>query len=486
MTRHRLRALLPVVALLAAQVALAPPSLAAPAGALTLSDTVVAPATKVTLKGRLPPARSRTVRLQERNGTTWHTLVTKDSTRRGAFTFTITSPGVAGDQDYRVVAPPATLGGQRYDAVVTPTRTLTVVTMGSPTAGWKHSCALGSDRRAWCWGSNTYGELGDGTGGTSTGTLTSGPVQVVGGDWTDIDATMATTCGVKSDGTGWCWGDGATYFFPSGGWVPAPRQVSGTWSQISAGASYYCGVRPNTTGWCQGQNDDGQLGTTAATTTTVPSRVPGSWVQIVAGGTGSSNTTCGIKVVDRSAWCWGTGERGQLGNGQATSSPTPVKVSGGRQWASLSVGGRHVCGLTTDGAGWCWGENTDGRLGDGSNNNQQDVPVRVKAATSWAVLDAGEMHTCGVAVDGSGWCFGWNRYAQLGNGKSGDGATQYFPVPDPTRLPGTWTDVAAGFHHNVGVQAPGLLWAWGEGSSRQTGQAAEPVTVVPTRVVVDP
>jgi len=456
------------------------------AGSLRLSDATVAPGAKVTLAGKLPPQRARTVRLQTRLDGSWTTLASKTSSRRGGFSFTVTSPAAAGDRDYPVAAPAARLGGRRYPAVVSPTRSLVVVTMVETTGGWKHSCALGSDQRAWCWGSNTYGELGDGTGGTSDGTLTSGPVPVIGKGWTDISASVGSTCGLKSDHTGWCWGDGATHLFGGDGWVPSPRQLSGEWSQLSAGGFYVCGVHTDGSGWCQGQNDDGQLGTTEPVNQTTPVQVDGTWLEIVAGGDGDTNTTCGIKA-DHSAWCWGSGGAGQLGNGETTvSSATPVRVAGDLEWDSLSVGGRHVCGTTTDGAGWCWGENTDGRLGDGTNLNERHAPVQVGISDSWASLDAGEMHTCGVTSDGTGWCFGWNQYGQLGNGSSGDDATQYYPVPDPTQLPGHWSDLDAGFHQTTGARSSGRAWAWGAAADGQTGQTSVLVSPFPVQVAVEP
>ena len=96
------------------------------------------------------------------------------------------------------------------------------------------------------------------------------------------------------------------------------------------------------------------------------------------------------------------------------------------------------------------------------------------------------MHTCGASSDGKGWCFGWNQYGQLGNGESGPGATQYFPVPDPTQLPGGWSEVTAGFHQSVGVRSTGTAWAWGENSSGQTGQTSEDVSPDPVKVLVVP
>ncbi len=456
------------------------PRAAQVAGTLRLSDGTVAPGDRISLTGEVPPGRARTVKLQTFRNGSWVVLATKQTSRRGGFRFSTTAPTRAGDRDYRVLAPATTLGDGRHGAVTTPSRTLTVVTMVDAVGGWRHSCALGSDHRAWCWGSNEFGELGDGTGGAE-GALVSGPVRVLGRDWTDISAAGASTCGVRADDSGWCWGDGASYLFAGDDWA-APNKLPGDWSRLSAGAFYACGVHTDGTGWCQGQNEDGQLGTGEAVSTTTPVQVPGSWLEIVAGAGFDAVTTCGIKA-DRSAWCWGSGGHGQLGNDGTTSSATPVEVAGDREWASLSVGGTHVCGTTTDGAGWCWGENTDGRVGDGSNINERHVPVRVTVADTWTSLDAGFLHTCGSTADGTAWCWGQNDHGQLGNGTS---TTTYFPVPEPTELEGVWTTVDAGFDGSVGTRATGFAWAWGDGTHGQTGQGASGLATTPLQVAIAP
>jgi hypothetical protein len=71
------------------------------------------------------------------------------------------------------------------------------------TAGLRHSCALDNTGTAWCWGDNTYGELGDGTQ-----TPSATPVAVGGGLlFSYIKAGELSTCGVTGAGVAYCWGD---------------------------------------------------------------------------------------------------------------------------------------------------------------------------------------------------------------------------------------------------------------------------------------
>jgi hypothetical protein len=66
-------------------------------------------------------------------------------------------------------------------------------------------CALRRDATVWCWGSGTYGELGDGAR-----TSSKRPVRVSGLDGVaSIDAGDGHVCAARKDGTVWCWGLGA-------------------------------------------------------------------------------------------------------------------------------------------------------------------------------------------------------------------------------------------------------------------------------------
>ena len=91
---------------------------------------------------------------------------------------------------------------------IVPTPALTADVVGAAglalsgvTAGRASSCGLTSDGRAYCWGDNAFGEIGD---GTTTGRLT--PVAVAGGlHFRQLTAGFST-CGVTTDRLAYCWG----------------------------------------------------------------------------------------------------------------------------------------------------------------------------------------------------------------------------------------------------------------------------------------
>lgn len=126
-----------------------------------------------------------------------------------------------------------------------------------------------------------------------------------------------------------------------------------------------CAFKSDNTLWCWGTESYGELGNGGSETdsTSVPIQSdPGNWSMI---GRAYGQTYCAIKT-DGSAWCWGKGNTGALGNNTLSHSATPVEVFGGDTWQHITSGNGFSCGIKTDGSGWCWGS---GRVrGDGTTS----------------------------------------------------------------------------------------------------------------------
>lgn len=282
--------------------------------------------------------------------------------------------------------------------------------------GQYHACAVRSDGTLACWGNNESGQLG-----VATAAFTSNQQTEVGdGPWQSVTAGEYQTCAIKADGSLWCWGDNSSGQVGStaGARSAVPVQVAGTgWVQVSSNYLHTCAIKQDGTLWCWGLNADSQLGPglTAASLVSVPEQVAGdAWVQVSTG----LGHTCATKQ-DRSLWCWGGNQRGQLGNPsiamvEGSVSGEPVAVSG--EWLSVAAGEEHTCGVRSDGSLWCWGDDAQGQLGDGQSL-PEGAPVAVGASgTRWQTVTAGSAHTCAVASDGTPWCWGGNSHGQLGIG----------------------------------------------------------------------
>ena len=88
------------------------------------------------------------------------------------------------------------------------------------------------------------------------------------------------------------------------------------------------------------------------------------------------------------------------GDGGGGTGPTPVftSLTIAPTSPSVTVGGLHACGLKVDGSAWCWGWNIYGQLGDGSTTDRT-IPTQVGSDTDWATITTGGGSTCGVKTD---------------------------------------------------------------------------------------
>ena len=116
--------------------------------------------------------------------------------------------------------------------------------------------------------------------------------------------------------------------------------------------------------------------TTAADCVNVPTAVtlPAAAIRVVVG----AEHACAL-LTTHDVYCWGDNTHGQLGRSGGASA-TPVLVSGGYLFTTLSAGADHTCAVEAGtGAIGCWGRNDSGQLGDGTLVDR-DHPVAVVVA----------------------------------------------------------------------------------------------------------
>jgi len=273
----------------------------------------------------------------------------------------------------------------------------------------RHACAMTGTGALWCWGNNWWGQLGD---GTTTSRPTPVAVSGLGSGAIAIVAGSMHTCAVTGGGAVKCWGNNDTGQLGDGTTTRrfTPVAVSGLESgavAVTAGYGHTCALTNAGAVWCWGSNWAGQLGddTTVDRLTPVAVSGLGSGAAAIAAG---SDHTCAA-TTSGSVLCWGYNGYGQLGDGTNTSALTPVAVSGlGGGVAVLAAGSAANCAVTGAGTAWCWGSGNAGQLGNGSQE-WSSVPVRVSAVGSGvATIATGGDHTCAVAASGAVLCWGLN------------------------------------------------------------------------------
>lgn len=288
----------------------------------------------------------------------------------------------------------------------------TLATITSVAGGQFFSIAAKSDGTVWAWGTNGYGQLGDGT--TTQRTL---PVQVPGlAGVVSVAAGDNHSLALKSDGTLWAWGGNFTGQLGDGTITQrlSPVQVGSVTGVVAmeAGSMHSLAVKSDGTVWAWGANGNGQLGDGTTTQRTSPVQVSGlTGVTAVAA---SSATSLALKS-DGTVKAWGYNGSGQLGDGTTTQRNSPVPVSNLGVASAIAAGGGFSVALMQDLSVSAWGINNLGQLGNGSTASSS-LPVFVANVTNGARIAAGGSHGVAITTDGTVWAWGENSSGQVGDG----------------------------------------------------------------------
>jgi alpha-tubulin suppressor-like RCC1 family protein len=337
-------------------------------------------------------------------------------------------------------------------------------------AGEGHTCALTTTGDVLCWGHNPYGQLGN---GTITDRRLAAPVVGLEHRAVGIAAGEQHACAVMSSGRVRCWGSN-TYGQLGDDTIMdryTPVQVKGLASDVidmAAGTAHTCALTSSGGVLCWGLNGSGELGdgTTTDHHTPVPVLGLGSGVIDIASG---NYHTCAL-TSSGGVWCWGSNISGQLGDGTTTHRSEPVSVLGlATGVAAIGGGQSYTCAAMSPGGARCWGRNSSGQLGDGTKTNRSSpVPV-LELANRVTHVAGGEHHTCALKASGGVVCWGWNGYGALGDGTNTDS-------PTPVQVVGLASGVGAitaGELHSCAVTGAGRMACWGYNSYGQLGDGTE-------------
>jgi hypothetical protein len=178
---------------------------------------------------------------------------------------------------------------------------------------------------------------------------------------------------------------------------------------------------------------------------------------------------------------------GQLGNGSTDDTNVPVVVDdtapGDLTLRSISAGSRHACAISTDDSAYCWGDGTNGQLGNGSSGGgyRQTRPARVLIPGDAPVrgISAGSESSCAI-TDDTTYCWGWQAYGQLGNGLT-DPVARALPVPVTLSGIGAANSpvqVTSGEWYNAFIIQPRMTFDDTEFQTIQVGQSTSTLVSV--------
>ena len=346
------------------------------------------------------------------------------------------------------------------------------------------------------WGYNAQGQLGD---GTTTSRSLSGDIRA-GSDVVQVAAGNGHGLALRSDGTVWAWGFNGLGELGDGTRTSrsTPVRVIGLTgvTQVAASGAFSLALRSDGTVWAWGDNRAGQLGRgTTSNHEVTPARVTGlAGVTKISAG---ADFALALRS-DGTVSAWGDNRRGQLGNGTAASSPVPVKVAGMSQVTGISAGYGSSMATRTNGISaitsvWTRGGNDFGQLGDGTLTSHSTpervtgLPVYIAGISAGggftARLGDGISATGGFATvlgtDGTVWAWGDDSAGQLGNARSS------IPVTRPVNTIGAGsgiTQLSAGDFHVLALKSNGTALAWGSNGSGQLGNGTTTDPAGPVQV----
>jgi alpha-tubulin suppressor-like RCC1 family protein len=349
-------------------------------------------------------------------------------------------------------------------------------------AGNDHSVAIDKYNIAWAWGQTNYGQLGINHIG-----LVLTPVSILGAAKTFC--TLADGTGYHNsfaiDKAGKIWSWGSTYLGTVSQDIKfTPVQIEGankTFCKIAGGFQINLAIDKNGKVWGWGANGNGQIGDNSTTTrSTTPVSVAGAvktFCEISMGGRHSL-------AIDKNgrAWGWGYNGQGQLGDNTLVSKRTPVSILGTVKTFCKIFGptddGLYSLAIDKNGRVWGWGENGVGNLGDGTTVSKR-TPVAISGPLrTFCQISGGQGHTLAIDKNGRAWAWGFNAIGQLGD----NSVTSRLAPVSVLGAVKTFCKIMGAANSSFAIDKYGKIWAWGQNSFGQFGDNTTTSRRTPVRV----
>lgn len=265
------------------------------------------------------------------------------------------------------------LGNGSEEDQPVPVDVVGVVEAASVATTWGSACALRRDGSVWCWGYNEFGGLGN---GTTESPSTAAPVVDLGRAL-QLDVGRIS-CVTLPSGEVACWGFDVYSWAGAGHADLVPPALA---KNVSDAASVwlpapYCVIHAGGTVSCTGLNEYGNIDADLPYDLTNGEMIAIDGVTDATRVVGTPTSTCALRA-NGQVFCWGFNNHGVLGTGSFDQPDEKiVTVSGLEDAVHLAAGRWHVCAALGSRGVACWGANQGGLLGDGTTEDRASpVPV---------------------------------------------------------------------------------------------------------------
>ncbi|KAF9582339.1 hypothetical protein BGW38_000324, partial [Lunasporangiospora selenospora] len=196
---------------------------------------------------------------------------------------------------------------------------------------------------------------------------------------------------------------------------------------------------------------------------------------------------------DGDVWVLGRNEKGQLGVGDSSSHPLPIKIptifttigkkTVNVKFVDAAVGRHHTILIAENGAVYGTGDNKMGQLGqDNLKEHHSFILIGGFGKERAIAASCGAEFTMVLSEKGQLWAFGSPEYGQLGNRTNGQYLQQsnrlvHAPQTSPVFVGGlkdkTITQVACGVNHTLALDSDGIVYSWGFGGYGRLGHTKQ-------------